>query len=325
MTPSNATQAKLYSWAYNLVLLVATLLWSLQSGQAIAAQCNLPLADIKFSSDLGYANSPEEALSSTCKTFGGSMHYVDGSKFTLATPTKEAPYPTVWGICYHPPTEPGDPMCSPNIRQNCGAADGSSTTLVRTKASPFCADKLNGPLTCGGGDGYYRCPLDSPSDKPPPCDSSNPTAGNPVYIGMAAKLQRESDIAGSATHIGFTRFYSSRLPTGFGRNHGYPFSAGWRHTYSRHILKVGFAEQSDYLVAVRPEGLHTFFTDGLNQWKTDPDTLDRLEELKDAGGIHTGWLYTVEQNGEVETYNVNGKLLSITNRAGLTQTLAHDA
>src|SRR5262249_25995910 len=54
----------------------------------------------------------------------------------------------------------------------------------------------------------------------------------------------------------------------------------------------------------------------------DPDVSDRLTRLLDGGGNTTGWTYATA-NDEVELYNANGVLQSITNRGGLVQTLTY--
>ncbi|MBI3344899.1 MAG: RHS repeat protein, partial [Gammaproteobacteria bacterium] len=59
-------------------------------------------------------------------------------------------------------------------------------------------------------------------------------------------------------------------------------------------------------------------------WTPDSDITDKLTRLTDATGAPTGWKYT-NSDDETELYDASGKLLSITNRAGLTQTLSYDA
>ncbi len=56
----------------------------------------------------------------------------------------------------------------------------------------------------------------------------------------------------------------------------------------------------------------------------DADVADRLTELKDVNGVRTGWQYTVAADDSVEAYNAAGKLLTITDRTGRTQTLTYD-
>jgi len=47
-------------------------------------------------------------------------------------------------------------------------------------------------------------------------------------------------------------------------------------------------------------------------------------QLVDGSGNITGWKYTIADNDEVETYNADGTLASLTSRAGLTQTMTYD-
>ena len=47
--------------------------------------------------------------------------------------------------------------------------------------------------------------------------------------------------------------------------------------------------------------------------------------MKDAGGVRTGWQYREGSAGDLEIYDATGRLLSITNNSGLTQTLAYNA
>jgi YD repeat-containing protein len=49
---------------------------------------------------------------------------------------------------------------------------------------------------------------------------------------------------------------------------------------------------------------------------------EHLERLTEAG-VFTGWRYTTAED-EVEVYDAQGRLVSIADRAGLSQTLAYD-
>lgn len=61
-----------------------------------------------------------------------------------------------------------------------------------------------------------------------------------------------------------------------------------------------------------------------NFWLSDADVNYRLEEVKDTGGVRTGWTVTTPDD-TVETYSAIGDLLTITDRTGLKQTLAYSA
>jgi YD repeat-containing protein len=66
----------------------------------------------------------------------------------------------------------------------------------------------------------------------------------------------------------------------------------------------------------------TFTLNSTGIWITDADITDTLVQLKDATGTVTGWKYTTAAD-EVELYDADGKLQSITNYSGLTQTLTY--
>src|SRR5262249_2031617 len=66
----------------------------------------------------------------------------------------------------------------------------------------------------------------------------------------------------------------------------------------------------------RPDGKLLAYALSGSSWITGADTPDRLEELAPGG-----WKFTTSDGDLVETYDSAGKLISITNRAGLVQRL----
>jgi len=54
-------------------------------------------------------------------------------------------------------------------------------------------------------------------------------------------------------------------------------------------------------------------------WTAAGNVVDKLQK------ITNGWIYTTADSDFTEIYDVNGKLTSIQNRAGLVQTLTYDA
>ncbi|MBI3773004.1 MAG: hypothetical protein HY272_09930 [Gammaproteobacteria bacterium] len=61
-----------------------------------------------------------------------------------------------------------------------------------------------------------------------------------------------------------------------------------------------------------------------DRWIADSDINDKLTEYRDLTGNTTGWQLTTNTN-DIESYDASGRLLSITNRVGETQTLTYDA
>lgn len=59
-------------------------------------------------------------------------------------------------------------------------------------------------------------------------------------------------------------------------------------------------------------------------WVSDLDVTDKIASLTDASSNIVGWRYTVAADDSIETYSATGKLLSIVDRTGRTQTLTYD-
>lgn len=93
-------------------------------------------------------------------------------------------------------------------------------------------------------------------------------------------------------------------------------TSNWRGTYDRSIVRDG-----NSLVVWREDGKGISFTFNGSAWTADADVTDRLVELG-TGGVTTGWTYTTSDDSQ-ESYDANGRLTSITDRSGLTQTLTY--
>jgi RHS repeat-associated protein len=60
-----------------------------------------------------------------------------------------------------------------------------------------------------------------------------------------------------------------------------------------------------------------------NRYVVDGDIADVLDRFADGANVTTGWRYTSADGDLIETYDASGKLLSLANRAGLTQTITY--
>lgn len=131
--------------------------------------------------------------------------------------------------------------------------------------------------------------------------------GNPINQATGNKYQIESDYIGSGpfpliwqrTYNGDTQVKAASL------------GANWRGTYDRSV-----SVSSTTATVYRPDGKSYKFQSSAGAWVGDADVVDRLQQ------IPTGWTYTTADD-TVETYDSTGKLLTITNRAGLKQTLTY--
>jgi RHS repeat-associated protein len=95
---------------------------------------------------------------------------------------------------------------------------------------------------------------------------------------------------------------------------------GWRHSFARSLY---FSSGHSIIAITHPDGKTLYFNLVNDVWISDADVPDRLAEITDANGVLTGWRYTVAADDSVETYDATGKLLSIDDRSGHTQTLTY--
>lgn len=91
---------------------------------------------------------------------------------------------------------------------------------------------------------------------------------------------------------------------------------GWRGSYDRAITVVS-GRSTPTVLMTRADGKSYQFTQTNGQWSASANLTARLVSTP------AGWIYTLA-NGTVETYDLNGRLLSVTNRVGLTQNLSYD-
>jgi RHS repeat-associated protein len=146
--------------------------------------------------------------------------------------------------------------------------------------------------------------------------------GNPIHPGFGNKYQVETDYVGPGpAPLLFRRTYNSykRVLTGPVDTIGY----GWRSNLDRTVMWVQTPSITTAFV-YRPDGKVYYFNLENGQYVADADIVDRLVPLTDTAGSPTGWEYTTAGE-EVETYDVKGRLLSVRDRHGLTQTFSRNA
>ncbi|MFV1998688.1 MAG: DUF6531 domain-containing protein, partial [Acidiferrobacterales bacterium] len=139
--------------------------------------------------------------------------------------------------------------------------------------------------------------------------------GNPVNIGIGNKFQREQDVlTGSPGGLGFVRYYNSN-----GSLSPIAIGANWILNYAQALFFT-----TNVITATRKDGKTNRFFPHEGGWKPNLDVEDTLEEIKDNGGVTTGWRYTTPDN-TAELYDTDGVLQSITDLRGNTQTLTYNA
>jgi YD repeat-containing protein len=175
---------------------------------------------------------------------------------------------------------------------------------------------------------------DPPTNPPPePTPRHDPngclTKGNPCDLLTGNKVQREIDYVPATGTLAFTRTYNglSDHPAKQGEL-GSPLGKGWFASYLQY-LSAPTGLNSATVSAVRPGGDVVTFTatqpgSTTTQYQFPGELKERLTVVTDGSGGFTGWLY-VTANDDEELYDTNGRLLAITSRAGVTQTLTYGA
>lgn len=96
---------------------------------------------------------------------------------------------------------------------------------------------------------------------------------------------------------------------------------GWR--IGSHHDVIERPDRQSALVS-RPDGSAVLFTRSGGEWITAANVVDKLSRIESTTGLTRGWIYTVK-NGNVERYDIFGRVESVTNRQGLRHAYAYDA
>lgn len=168
----------------------------------------------------------------------------------------------------------------------------------------------------------------------PDCLKEQTHAGtNPINSGTGNKFQYEVDYIGAGQYpLQMGRMYNST---------GIPFLSSlgmnWQIAYDRSIVTNSNGTSLITATVKRADGKQYYFNQAIGTatpplttttWTPDADVVGSLVQIfapvvpPATVGAAAGWRYTNE-NDEVETYDVAGKLLSLTNKAGLVQTLSY--
>jgi RHS repeat-associated protein len=145
--------------------------------------------------------------------------------------------------------------------------------------------------------------------------------GNPITPDRGYKYQTETDYVGTGPFpITFERRYVSYLPNGG------PLGHKWASRYFSRIKLAPDAAPNvrpDAVLAARGDGALFQFIYRNGAYVIGGDIPEKLERTSNFFGHTTGWIYTTGLD-EVETYDADGRLVEIRNRAGLTQSLDYN-
>lgn len=143
---------------------------------------------------------------------------------------------------------------------------------------------------------------------------------DPINTATGNSYQTETDYQGSSVFpLSFRRYYNSLAQTSLTTSLG----EQWRHTFSRTIQAFDVNSSIQTVSVLRPDGQGYYFTLDGGMWGPDVDVTLLLTEITDVNNTRTGWELKTN-NDDIESYDATGKLLTITNKEGLTQTLNYE-
>lgn len=141
-------------------------------------------------------------------------------------------------------------------------------------------------------------------------------------IGNGNNHVQQNDYRGGSGTLGVERHYNSNHVQNYTSAHVTPaFGPGWSTNYFQRIERLGLGSL-DGATVHRPDGQTLQFDASGTTFVAPPDIEDRLVAQRDVSNNIIGWTYTLS-NDTVETYDDNGKLLSIAYRGGTTDTLLY--
>jgi RHS repeat-associated protein len=136
--------------------------------------------------------------------------------------------------------------------------------------------------------------------------------GNPINSATGNKFALETDIVLSSGLI-FSRSYNSQSLSGSTQ-----IGSAWLHTYQRSLYV-----NPETVTATRSDGRQAYFHLSGPAWINQQAGGDTLIQVTDANDDPIGWQF-ITANDDVENYNLEGRLLTISARDGRVQTLTYD-
>lgn len=192
--------------------------------------------------------------------------------------------------------------------------DGHTAEVAFISTEAIYEWRCSSPYTLAGN----QCVLPPKKEQ---CPKTN--AGNPIDFSTGTKEQAETDYKSVDGELEFVRYYRSDSVTQNVGNTTVTVPApgfGWQHNFHRALV---LHTAAPVVTISRHNGTVYAFTLSNGVWTGDADDNARLQQLTDADGKLTGWVYTSSMN-YTETYDADGRLTSVKTRAGALQTLTYD-
>ena len=197
--------------------------------------------------------------------------------------------------------------------------------VIERKLAFYWVTTAMGPVTHMATGSPDACPEGSVDDSGycqpknagvPECPSNG---SNPINSATGNKYQQEQDYVGTgAQPLQFIRHYNA-----LSQESG-PLGDNWRHHYQRSLVVTGLGSGSPSRVKLyRADGKRYNFNLTGGTWQPDADQNYRLQRQTDGNGNTSGWTLTTSDD-TIERYAAQGRLISITSRAGQTHHLSYD-
>jgi len=207
---------------------------------------------------------------------------------------------------------------SPSYIQFATSSGNVCTTAGTGAPSITGSNGLTVNYSCGGTGSYTStCGVSQPMKAAGKCTTCQQSTGDPINSGNGNHYETATDYSGAGPFaLQFIRTYNSNpsitIQDGW-------IGTGWRHSYSRSLQ---LSASTYNITAIRPDGKAYQYTAVATQtttgWQPDNDVTDILTS------VSGGYQLKTHESDEIEAYNSSGVLQSITNRAGLTQTMSYD-
>jgi YD repeat-containing protein len=182
--------------------------------------------------------------------------------------------------------------------------------IVPVIPDPSCKAESNNPNSCT----YTPGTASADNNLGQACSLEH---GNPINHGNGNKRQLESDYPG----VGSVGVQLQRTYNGLGTRNG-RYGVRWSSNYEKMVLLNNIYPNN--VGVQRSDGrLLNFTWVSGTTYKANADITDSLSIQTDSSGGMTAWQYNVGADQSIERYDPNGKLLSITSREGLVQTLSY--
>ena len=212
----------------------------------------------------------------------------------------------------------------PNVPPNAGHT-GYCTSIKYTNSAPQAVTAIYwDPNTPSPPKNFSVAPsappppiISNPGPVPTNQCATKPIVSNPINFGTGDKYQSETDYVGKSGLM-FTRYYHSSQFVSAAN-----LGSQWRHNYDRRItvFEDTVTHAVNFVTVTRGDGQQYQFTLQNGVWTPESDIVDQLTPLT-TGGVSTGWQLATPAE-EVETYDVQGKLVSIALRTGSLITFAY--